>query len=126
MLRPTEHSGAPTQDAEQPASPDGCNARRSPPDVAPLRKQGGLDDLRGHPGIGAGRAHLRGPVPLPRQAEVRNLQRLTAEVVVFYLLKQQNLKKKVKYIFINILSFSSLIFFASYFQHSPQSSGQNT
>lgn len=33
-------------------------------------------------------------MPLPRQAEVCNLQRFTAEVIVLYLLQQQNLKKK--------------------------------
>lgn len=39
--------------------------KHSPPDVAALGEGGRLDDLRGHPGIGASRAHLGGLVPLP-------------------------------------------------------------
>ena len=59
----------------------------SPPDIAALGEKRGLDDLRRHPRVGAGGAHLGGLVPLPRQAEVCDLERLLPDVIVLYLLK---------------------------------------
>lgn len=67
-----------------------CRHVASPPYVAPLGEQGGLDDLGRHPGVGASRAHLGRLVPLPRQAEVRDLQRLLPDVVILDLLQEQN------------------------------------
>lgn len=63
---------------------------RSPPDVAALREGGGLDDLWGHPGVGAGGAHLGGLVPLPGQAEVCDLQRQTLHAFILYGLSQKD------------------------------------
>lgn len=62
----------------------------SPPDVAALGEGGGLDDLGGHPGVGAGSAHLGGLVPLPCQAEVGDLQRQTLHTFVLYGLCQED------------------------------------
>ena len=63
---------------------------RPPPDVAALGEGGGADDLRGHPGVGPGRAHLGGAVPLPRQTEVRDLQGLVGQVLLLHLLQDQD------------------------------------
>lgn len=66
----------------------------SPPDVAALGEGGGLDDLRGHPGVGAGRAHLGGLVPLPGQAEVCDLQRQTLHTFILYGLGQKDWREE--------------------------------
>ena len=62
----------------------------SPPNVAALGEGGGLDDLGGHPGVGAGGAHLGGLVPLSGQAEVRDLQRQTLHTFILYGLRQED------------------------------------
>lgn len=51
-----------------------------PPNVATLGERGRADDFRGHPGVGAGGAHLGGAVPLAREAKVCDLQSLVAQV----------------------------------------------
>lgn len=53
-----------------------------PPHVTAFGEKRGLDHLGGHPRVGARRRHFRGFVPLPRQAEVRDLQGLPSDVVV--------------------------------------------
>lgn len=70
------------------------HTHHSPPDVAALGEGGGLDDLRGHPGVGARRAHLGGLVPLSRQAEVGDLQRQTFHTVILYGLSQEDWRKE--------------------------------
>lgn len=72
------------------ASASAHTLKHSPPDVAALGEGGGLDDLRGHPGVGAGRAHLGGLVPLSRQAEVSDLQRQTFHTFILYGLGQED------------------------------------
>lgn len=67
-----------------------ASAQAAPPDIAALREGGSLDDLGGHPGIGAGCAHLRGFVPLAGQAEVGDLQGLVLHVIALNGLQQQN------------------------------------
>lgn len=65
MLRNTEYSGTMTQHPFLQL----CKSKKVwglPPDVTSLRKQGGPDDLRGHPGVGACRTHFGGPVPFSR------------------------------------------------------------
>ena len=54
----------------------------SPPNVTSLGEGRGLDDLRGHPRVGAGRGHPRGVGALAGEAEVGDLERLEAEVVL--------------------------------------------
>lgn len=51
-----------------------------PPDVATLGERRRADDFGGHPGVGAGGAHLGGAVPLSSQPKVCDLQSLVAEV----------------------------------------------
>ena len=58
---------------------------RSPPNVTSLGEGGGLDDLGRHPGVSPGRRHARRVVGLPRQAEVRYLERLEQQVVALAL-----------------------------------------
>lgn len=64
-----------------------CVWLAAPPDVASFGEERGLDDLRSHPGVGASSRHLGGLVPLPSQAKVRDLQRLSPDVVVLNLFK---------------------------------------
>ena len=66
-----------------------------PPDVTSLGEGGGLDDLRRHPGVRARRRHPRRVVGLPRQTEVRYLERLEEQVVALPLdvLEDQGWKK---------------------------------
>lgn len=66
------------------------STQASPPDIAALRESGGLDNLRGHPGIGARSTHLCGFVPLSGQSEVSDLQGLVVHVITFNGLQQQN------------------------------------
>ena len=53
----------------------------APPDVAGLGEGGCLDDLGRHPGVRPGGRHPRRVVGLPRQPEVRDLERLEEQVV---------------------------------------------
>ena len=66
-----------------------------PPDVTSLGEGGGLDDLGRHPGVRPGGRHPRRVVGLPRQTEVRYLERLEEEVVALPLdvLEDQGWKK---------------------------------
>lgn len=62
----------------------------APPHVAAFREQRQLDDLGGHPGVRPRRAHLGGLVPLPGQAEVRDLQRFPDQVVALQRLQDED------------------------------------
>lgn len=65
----------------------------APPHVRCLGKRGLLDHFGSHPGVSPSRRHPRGLGHLPRQAEVRDLQRLVLELVVVDALAQQHCKK---------------------------------
>lgn len=62
----------------------------SPPDVAAFGERGRLDDFRGHPGVSASSAHLRGLVPLSGQAKVGDLQSQTLHTFILYGLSQED------------------------------------
>ena len=55
---------------------------RLPPDVARFRIQRILDHFRRHPRIRTGRTHPGRVTDLPRQAEIRDLQRVVVQVVI--------------------------------------------
>ena len=86
--------GTHLMEVQQPVFANICKSKMhgaySPPDVASLGKQGRLDDFRGHPGIRACCTHPGGLVPFSRQAKVCDLQCLVADVIMFYLLEEQN------------------------------------
>lgn len=53
-----------------------------PPHITGLGEERRLDDFRRHPGVRAGGAHPRRVVDLACQAEVRDLERVAAHVLV--------------------------------------------
>lgn len=53
-----------------------------PPHITALGEERRLDDLRGHPGVGACCRHFGGFVPLPGQAKVCDFQRLPPDVII--------------------------------------------
>ena len=61
-----------------------------PPDIATPGEGGRADDFGSHPGVGPGRAHLGGAVPLAGQAKVGDLQRLVAQVVHLHPLEDED------------------------------------
>ena len=61
-----------------------------PPDVAAPGEQGEFDDLGGHPGVGARRAHLGGLVPLPCQAKICDLQGPATQILPLNGLQDQD------------------------------------
>lgn len=70
----------------------GFTSEPSPPHVAPLGEGGGLDDFRGHPGVGSRCAHLGGLVPLSGQPEISDLQRQAFHAFVLDGLSEQDWK----------------------------------
>lgn len=68
-------------------------SEHSPPHVAALGEGRGLDDFRGHPGVGSRCAHLGGLVPLSGQPEISDLQRQAFHAFVLYGLSQKDWKK---------------------------------
>lgn len=64
-----------------------CVLLAAPPDVASFGEERRLDDLGGHPGVGASSGHLSGLVPLASQSKVCDLQRLPPDVIVLNLFK---------------------------------------
>lgn len=67
-----------------------CTHKPSPPDITALGEGGGLDDLGGHPGVGASGAHLGCLVPLPCQAKVGDLQCQTLHTFILNGLSQKD------------------------------------
>lgn len=68
----------------------GLSFLRPPPHVATLGERGRADNLRSHPGVGPGGAHLGGVVPLPGQSKVGYLQSLVAEVLHLHPFEDQD------------------------------------
>lgn len=59
----------------------------TPPDVTAFGEERRLDDLGGHPGVGACSWHFSGFVPLPGQAKICDLQGLPPDVIILNLFK---------------------------------------
>lgn len=62
----------------------------APPHVAAFGEEGQFNDLGRHPSVRPRRAHLGGLMPLPGQAEVRDLQGFPAQADPLQRLQDEN------------------------------------